>query len=190
MKGGWSAWSAWSECHSRCAKGGQKRTRTCTNPAPMNGGQTCMGPSTQKMDCNIACPGKCPPWIHYTRPLSQGSIFSNEEASRLVNVDTPFHSIPRPRTETFLAQLLFSSRLFLIRWRRKIAPFSPSFDRERSSQVLVTTDITKILRQEGGKGRGFLVWFTSFSLFPSHDVVNVSTGGDSNLRWIVFTFRK
>ncbi|XP_031367426.1 netrin receptor UNC5C-like isoform X2 [Apis dorsata] len=56
VKGGWSAWSAWSECHSRCAKGGQKRTRTCTNPAPMNGGQTCMGPSTQKMDCNIACP--------------------------------------------------------------------------------------------------------------------------------------
>ncbi|KAK9305447.1 hypothetical protein QLX08_003567 [Tetragonisca angustula] len=56
VKGGWSAWSAWSECHSRCAKGGQKRTRTCTNPAPMNGGQPCMGPSQQKMDCNIACP--------------------------------------------------------------------------------------------------------------------------------------
>ncbi|KAF7405380.1 hypothetical protein HZH66_004286 [Vespula vulgaris] len=56
LNGGWSSWSAWSECHSRCAKGGQKRTRTCTNPVPMNGGQPCLGPSQQKMDCNTACP--------------------------------------------------------------------------------------------------------------------------------------
>ncbi|KMR05368.1 netrin receptor unc5c-like protein [Lasius niger] len=56
VNGGWSSWSSWSECHSRCAKGGQKRTRTCTNPAPMNGGQPCLGPSQQKMDCNTACP--------------------------------------------------------------------------------------------------------------------------------------
>lgn len=59
VNGGWSAWSAWSECHSRCAKGGQKRTRTCTNPAPMNGGQPCLGPATQKNDCNANCPGEC-----------------------------------------------------------------------------------------------------------------------------------
>lgn len=58
VNGGWSAWSSWSECHSRCAKGGQRRTRTCTNPAPMNDGQPCLGPAVQKMDCNSACPGE------------------------------------------------------------------------------------------------------------------------------------
>lgn len=58
VNGGWSSWSSWSECHPRCSKAGQKRTRTCTNPTPMNGGQMCLGPAQQKMDCNIGCPGE------------------------------------------------------------------------------------------------------------------------------------
>lgn len=58
VNGGWSSWSSWSECHPRCSKAGQKRTRACTNPAPMNGGQNCLGPAQQKMDCNIGCPGE------------------------------------------------------------------------------------------------------------------------------------
>ncbi|TGZ50699.1 Netrin receptor UNC5B [Temnothorax longispinosus] len=66
VNGGWSSWSSWSECHSRCAKGGQKRTRTCTNPAPMNGGQPCLGPSQQKMDCNSGCSAVDGQWSRWS----------------------------------------------------------------------------------------------------------------------------
>lgn len=150
MKGGWSAWSAWSECHSRCAKGGQKRTRTCTNPAPMNGGQTCMGPSTQKMDCNIACPGECStPWIHYTRPLSARSRFSNEEASRFVNVDTP-SILFRGRTDVSCTG--FSSPLvhfYPVAKKDRPVLLLLSIVNSCDSRVLATTNryFTKMLRQ-------------------------------------------
>ncbi len=40
-------WSAWSTCNAGT------KTRTCTNPAPQNGGASCSGPSTQS--CSILC---------------------------------------------------------------------------------------------------------------------------------------
>ncbi|XP_030385691.1 netrin receptor unc-5 [Scaptodrosophila lebanonensis] len=61
VNGGWSAWSPWSECKcagkpSRQGGQGRKRTRTCTNPMPLNGGSQCVGPHIQKsVDC-AACP--------------------------------------------------------------------------------------------------------------------------------------
>lgn len=58
MNGGWSSWSGWSDCSTRCGRGVQKRTRTCTNPVVMNGGQACPGPATQRVECNPSCPGK------------------------------------------------------------------------------------------------------------------------------------
>lgn len=56
VNGGWSAWSA---CSAACGDGTQ--TRTCTNPAPANGGAACTGLSTQT--CNTgacACSGVLP----------------------------------------------------------------------------------------------------------------------------------
>ncbi|XP_043272825.1 netrin receptor UNC5B-like isoform X2 [Venturia canescens] len=56
VNGGWSSWSGWSECSVRCGRGIQRRTRTCSNPSPINGGQTCPGPATQRMECSPSCP--------------------------------------------------------------------------------------------------------------------------------------
>ncbi|KAL5261923.1 hypothetical protein ACHWQZ_G007584 [Mnemiopsis leidyi] len=59
VDGGWSNYGAWSECSAKCGGGTQTRTRTCTNPAPVNGGADCGGNGQATQDCNIwTCPGK------------------------------------------------------------------------------------------------------------------------------------
>lgn len=56
VNGGWSQWAAWSACSAACGHGVQKRSRTCTSPAPLNGGTTCEGTSLQKVSCGAPCP--------------------------------------------------------------------------------------------------------------------------------------
>lgn len=51
-------WSAWSTCSATC--GGGTQTRTCTNPAPANGGADCVGSPTQSCNTQACsfCTGK------------------------------------------------------------------------------------------------------------------------------------
>ncbi|CAF0913672.1 unnamed protein product [Adineta ricciae] len=57
-------WSAWTDpavvvCSATCGNGSRPQYRTCTNPAPANGGLYCNGSSVRLLRCttNILCPG-------------------------------------------------------------------------------------------------------------------------------------
>lgn len=65
VNGGWSSWSSWSQCSRDCSRGIRSRKRTCSNPEPRYGGQTCLGPAQEYQECNITpCPGKKYTHIH------------------------------------------------------------------------------------------------------------------------------
>merc|ERR1712127_1029878 len=60
VDGGWSQWSSSAPCSQTCGGGTRPRTRTCSNPAPANGGSACIGDSSDSESCNTeACPGDC-----------------------------------------------------------------------------------------------------------------------------------
>ncbi|XP_050391275.1 netrin receptor UNC5C isoform X5 [Patella vulgata] len=56
VNGAWSTWSQWTECSAKCGKGTQRRTRTCTDPAPLNGGASCAGEAVNRIACTSICP--------------------------------------------------------------------------------------------------------------------------------------
>ncbi|KAM8759671.1 complement component C7 [Acanthopagrus schlegelii] len=47
IHGSWACWSAWSSCSG----GRRSRSRSCSNPAPVNGGQHCIGETSETSDC-------------------------------------------------------------------------------------------------------------------------------------------
>ena len=63
VHGKWAAWGDWTACSATCNAGGtRKRTRTCTDPAPIHGGDDCDSTSvgsleTESCNTNIVCPG-------------------------------------------------------------------------------------------------------------------------------------
>ena len=61
IDGNWGPWSLVGTCSSECGPGVKTRQRSCTNPAPVNGGDPCDGDSEQDFDCSDEhpmCPGK------------------------------------------------------------------------------------------------------------------------------------
>ena len=56
IDGEWSAWGEYSSCTKTCGTGQKSRSRTCSNPAPSNGGSNCKGSSFESIVCNTdAC---------------------------------------------------------------------------------------------------------------------------------------
>lgn len=49
INGGWTAWSSWTACTGGATT--RSRSRTCTNPAPANGGADCIGLPNEVEEC-------------------------------------------------------------------------------------------------------------------------------------------
>ena len=52
VDGGWSEWGRFSGCSKTCKGGVKSRTRSCNNPAPVNGGSPCPGEYFETLECN------------------------------------------------------------------------------------------------------------------------------------------
>lgn len=58
VNGNWSKWSKWSECSKTCGGGVWTKSRSCTDPSPLNGGLDCVGSPYNTRICSIEpCPG-------------------------------------------------------------------------------------------------------------------------------------
>ena len=89
IHGKWSAWSQWSECSTSCSSGIKSRTRTCSNPLPRQGGETCVGNSTETEGClTLLCPihGGWGDWSNWTDCTT---TCGNGTKSRYRNCDNP-----------------------------------------------------------------------------------------------------
>ncbi|XP_078699868.1 cartilage intermediate layer protein 1-like [Branchiostoma floridae x Branchiostoma belcheri] len=50
--GGWTTWAEWGSCDVTCGGGVQRRTRECSNPAPVGDGRDCAGKDSQVRACS------------------------------------------------------------------------------------------------------------------------------------------
>ena len=66
VDGGWGEWLDWSDCSHSCGLAVRHRERTCSAPAPANGGAMCLGDQRQFSSCQVA---ECPPSAPSRRDL-------------------------------------------------------------------------------------------------------------------------
>ncbi|XP_058449824.1 netrin receptor unc-5-like [Malaya genurostris] len=68
VDGGWSSWGPWTDC--KCPghpKQGQKRSRVCNNPLPLNSGAPCVGHNTETTpDCLPCTAGRWSSWSEWS----------------------------------------------------------------------------------------------------------------------------
>lgn len=76
VAGGWSTWSP-TTCPTACGLPAGTQTRTCTNPAPANGGAACVGSATSTCSATAACPVTPPPSTPPYIQTKEGDVHSN-----------------------------------------------------------------------------------------------------------------
>ena len=78
VHGGWTNWGTWSECSVTCSDGSRTRSKSCTDPAPLNGGNDCGGGKLETIICeNPLCPG------NFQNYISGGSNAGREGRPRV-----------------------------------------------------------------------------------------------------------
>ncbi len=80
VNGGWSGWSP-ASCPVACGQSASNLTRTCTNPAPANGGADCSGPKTQGCAATASC--YIPPTGTLTPASSSCTIKSGDSSCNI-----------------------------------------------------------------------------------------------------------
>lgn len=69
INGGWNVWQSWLACSQTCGTGTKTRYRTCDNPVPQYGGQSCTGDSYETSVCygyNCSVDGNWGQWSKWT----------------------------------------------------------------------------------------------------------------------------
>ncbi|TRY80804.1 hypothetical protein TCAL_15440, partial [Tigriopus californicus] len=69
IHGLWVEWSSWDACQDDCSLTLESRTRSCTNPAPKHGGDSCSGFSLDQRNCTsqAVCPGSWSSWTSWSQ---------------------------------------------------------------------------------------------------------------------------
>ena len=90
VHGRWNSFGAWTTCSGNT----RKRTRTCNNPSPKNGGDKCSGSATETQSCDAACTnkkGNCQNDGYYCAGKYQSNMCSGPNNRRCCLPPTPVH---------------------------------------------------------------------------------------------------